>query len=147
MRHLESAGIIVYHKNTNDINYLLLQYIHGHWDFVKGKLESGENRHDAAVRELQEETGIASIVLDPHFSKSLSYIYTERDGIVTKKTVHFFIGCVPDTHITLSPEHIDYSWLPLEKALKQLGWKPKVSFEELVKMMVEADLNRIKSSK
>jgi len=40
-----------------------------------------------------------------------------------KKTVHFFIGRVADTHITLSSEHIDYSWLPLEKALKQLTFK------------------------
>jgi GDPmannose 4,6-dehydratase len=28
------------------------------------------------------------------------------------------------------------------KAMKKLGWKPKVSFEELVKMMVEADIKR-----
>jgi len=30
------------------------------------------------------------------------------------------------------------------KASKKLGWKPKVSFKELVKMMVEADLERLK---
>ncbi len=30
-----------------------------------------------------------------------------------------------------------------DKAFKQLGWKPKVSFEELVNMMVEADLKRL----
>ncbi len=34
----------------------------------------------------------------------------------------------------------DYS-----KAKRNLGWQPKVSFEELVKMMVDADLNLIKS--
>ncbi len=31
-----------------------------------------------------------------------------------------------------------------EKAHKVLGWKPKVSFEELIKMMVEADIKRLK---
>jgi len=36
----------------------------------------------------------------------------------------------------------DYS-----KARKKLGWEPKVKFEELVKMMVEADLKRIKENK
>lgn len=30
-----------------------------------------------------------------------------------------------------------------DKAMKKLGWKPKVSFEELVKMMVEADIKRL----
>lgn len=34
-----------------------------------------------------------------------------------------------------------------DKAHKKLGWKPKVSFEELVKMMVEADLKRYEAKK
>lgn len=33
------------------------------------------------------------------------------------------------------------------KANKQFGWKPEVPFEELVKMMVDADLERIKEEK
>lgn len=32
-----------------------------------------------------------------------------------------------------------------DKAKKALGWEPKVSFEELVKMMVDADLERVKN--
>ncbi len=34
-----------------------------------------------------------------------------------------------------------------DKAKKILGWQPKVSFKKLVKMMVEADLKRLKKSK
>lgn len=34
-----------------------------------------------------------------------------------------------------------------DKAEKVLGWKPKVSFEELVKMMVDADIKRYDSKK
>lgn len=33
------------------------------------------------------------------------------------------------------------------KAMKKLGWKPKTTFKELVKMMVEADLKRHQSKK
>ena len=32
----------------------------------------------------------------------------------------------------------------LTKALKQLGWKPDVTFEGLVHMMMDADLARLK---
>ena len=32
------------------------------------------------------------------------------------------------------------------KAREQLGWKPTVSFEELVQMMVEADLRQLKAA-
>jgi GDPmannose 4,6-dehydratase len=34
-----------------------------------------------------------------------------------------------------------------DKAKKKLGWKPKVKFEELVKMMVDADMQRLSSEK
>lgn len=34
-----------------------------------------------------------------------------------------------------------------DKAKKVLGWRPQVSFEELVKMMVEADIKRVQSYK
>jgi GDPmannose 4,6-dehydratase len=34
-----------------------------------------------------------------------------------------------------------------DKARKKLGWKPKMKFEELVKMMVNADMKRLKSVK
>jgi GDPmannose 4,6-dehydratase len=34
-----------------------------------------------------------------------------------------------------------------KKAFEKLGWRPKVSFEELVKMMVEADMKRSQKSK
>jgi len=123
MRNLESAGIIVSHKNNDSINYLLLQYAHGHWDFVKGKIEPEENKHEAALRELHEETGITSITLDPDFSHSFSYVYTEADGIITKKTVYFFLGCTPETNITLSHEHLNYVWLSFENALEKLTFK------------------------
>lgn len=32
-------------------------------------------------------------------------------------------------------------------ALKNLGWKPKTTFEELIRMMVDADVNRLKDAK
>lgn len=123
MRQVQSAGIIVYQTHNKVISYLLLQYGHGHWDFVKGKIESGENKKEAALRELQEETGITAITIDPDFLTSFSYVYTEVDGIVTQKTVYFFVGSTPETQITLSHEHRDYAWLPFEKALKQLTFE------------------------
>jgi GDPmannose 4,6-dehydratase len=34
-----------------------------------------------------------------------------------------------------------------DKAREKLGWKPKVNFEELVKMMIDADLKRYEEKK
>lgn len=42
------------------------------------------------------------------------------------------------------PAEVPHLRARVDKTTKQLGWKPKVSFEDLVKMMVEADLKRLK---
>jgi len=115
MRHIESAGIIVYYQNE----FLLLHYAHGHWDLPKGKLEAGETKQQAALRELQEETGLQADIIS-EFSTSFSYIYTEVDGILTKKTVYFFLGEAKSKKVVLSHEHIGYAWLPYQDAHKQL---------------------------
>lgn len=47
----------------------------------------------------------------------------------------------------IRPAEVHYLQGDAGKARKVLNWKPKVSFEELVSMMVEADLKRLKASK
>ncbi len=44
------------------------------------------------------------------------------------------------------PAEVDHLIADASKARKLLGWKPRVSFTELVKMMVDADIERLKSN-
>ena len=43
------------------------------------------------------------------------------------------------------PAEVDLLVADPSKAARELGWTPKVSFEELVRMMVEADLERLRA--
>jgi GDPmannose 4,6-dehydratase len=43
----------------------------------------------------------------------------------------------------IRPAEVDLLQADPSKARAELGWEPKVSFEELVAMMVEADLARL----
>jgi len=45
----------------NDKCQMLMIFRRGHWDLPKGKMEVGETKKEAAVREVQEETGLAKI--------------------------------------------------------------------------------------
>jgi GDPmannose 4,6-dehydratase len=47
----------------------------------------------------------------------------------------------------MRPAEVDYLIGDASKARNVLGWKPKTSFKDLVKMMVEADLEREKNNK
>ncbi|MCS6770813.1 MAG: GDP-mannose 4,6-dehydratase [Kiritimatiellae bacterium] len=46
----------------------------------------------------------------------------------------------------LRPAEVDFLLGDPSKARQKLGWKPEVSFEQLVRMMVDADLERIQRS-
>jgi len=47
----------------------------------------------------------------------------------------------------IRPAEVEILQADASKALNGLGWKPKVSFEELVIMMVESDLDRLEATK
>jgi len=44
------------------------------------------------------------------------------------------------------PAEVDYLCGDATKARRVLGWKPAMSFQKLIEMMVEADLNAFKQS-
>lgn len=120
MKHQYSAGIIIYKKENDTILYLLLKYIGGHWDFPKGKMEPGETKQQAALRELKEETNL-SAQIDDNFEETIQYIFMYNREKTTK-TVYFFTGQALTTDVKLSHEHTDYAWLPYQNALEQLTY-------------------------
>jgi len=119
-----SAGIVLYHKADHEIQYLILQYIAGHWDFPKGKLEPGETKIQAAIRELAEETNLRQVHIKEGFEDSLIYNFKDFKGNMIEKTVYFFVGeIVVMNRVILSREHRDYMWLPFEQAVQKLTYQ------------------------
>ena len=60
-------------------------------------------------------------------------------------------GLDANQHVTTDPEflrpaEVDHLVGDSSKAREQLGWQPRVSFKELVELMVDADLERLKAT-
>jgi GDPmannose 4,6-dehydratase len=72
-----------------------------------------------------------------HSVRDLAQIAFEHVGLDYKK----FVEVDPKL---VRPAEVDVLLGDPSYAQKKLGWKPEVSFEELIKMMVDADLERIK---
>jgi GDPmannose 4,6-dehydratase len=61
------------------------------------------------------------------------------------------VGLDPEDYVKTDPEflrpaEVDHLVGDATKAREQLGWEPRVTFRELVEMMVEADLERLTSA-
>lgn len=139
MKHESSAGVVVYHRDTqtNTIQYLLLHYPGGHWGFPKGKIEKGEDLRKAAVREVKEETGLD---VEPvgTFSQAITYYFRDRDGTLVDKEVTFFVAEVDNTNVTLSEEHQDYTWLSIEPALEKLTYNNSRQLLRMANQYIDA---------
>lgn len=82
---IEAAGGIV--KNQNG-DLLFIRRL-GKWDLPKGKVEEGESLEQAALREIEEETGLKELILE-EFINNTFHIYTERNGEKILKTTYWF---------------------------------------------------------
>jgi DNA polymerase len=124
VRQERSAGFIVYVEpdaEHKDRLYLLLDY-GKHWDYAKGHVEKGEDDLAAALRELEEETGIDDAEPLTGFSHEMEYFFRHPKRGLIKKTVAYFIARARDVHVEVSDEHVGYAWLPLDQARKRVTY-------------------------
>jgi 8-oxo-dGTP diphosphatase len=91
----------------------LFKSMGGKWEFPGGKIEIGETREEALVREIKEELD-SDIVVD-------KYLMTvEHDYPTFHITMHAYLGTLVKGELTLK-EHNDSVWLSKEELLS-LDW-------------------------
>jgi bis(5'-nucleosidyl)-tetraphosphatase len=117
-----SAGAVLHLMDENfEINYLILNYSYGHWDFPKVNIESGETEIDTIKREVMEETGIVDIKLIDGFRQQISYKYRKKSKLVNK-TVIYYLAETKSNKVVLSFEHVNFAWLNFDDALNKLSF-------------------------
>jgi len=94
----------------------------GHWSFPKGRIEQSERPLEAAVREVEEETGLAGIRPLPGFRSASRYRF-ERSGRSIEKAVVYYLAEVRAEPVVLSAEHTEARWLDAAAARGTLTYE------------------------
>lgn len=108
MCYVRAAGGIV----TASDNSMLLIQRNGRWDLAKGKVEPGETLLLAALREVEEETGVK-----PHLSPFTSHLSPIKTYHLFRAPKAWFKGSNPPPH----------KW-----HLKQTSWFPMTAEKQPV---------------
>lgn len=82
----EAAGGYV----LNQDKQLLVFYRRGSWDMPKGKIDRGESPEEAAIREVQEETGLVNLEIKSFLSITW-HTYVLKGQRILKKTWWYFM--------------------------------------------------------
>jgi 8-oxo-dGTP pyrophosphatase MutT (NUDIX family) len=88
---------------------------YGDWSFPKGKLDDGETWEEAALREVEEETGLRC-VLGPEVGRTK---YTVADG---PKAVRYY-RMTAEGEAQAQNEVDDLRWVPLAEAEQLLTYE------------------------
>jgi 8-oxo-dGTP pyrophosphatase MutT (NUDIX family) len=92
---IEAAGGLV----LNQENKMLFIYRRDFWDLPKGKIDKGEDPPTAAVREVQEETGIENVVISQPAGETW-HTYRSKKGKRILKRTYWYLMKTTDTALT-----------------------------------------------
>ena len=121
--HQISAGGIVVKRTSDGTKVLLINDRFGYWTWPKGHLEKGETPRDAAMREIEEETGVANLGIVEEVGIQ-EYSFTSGIKEILK-TVHvFLVESLGDSVIKVQTEEISGAeWFSPEEAGEKIGYE------------------------
>lgn len=101
----------------NEDDQVLMIYKNHHWDLPKGHIEKGESAEEAAIREVNEETGVKNITLGKPLHTTFHLFRIKRKRVL--KISHWYAMRAPKVALTPQTEEgIERAeWLSMDAAL------------------------------
>ncbi|MER6986271.1 NUDIX hydrolase [Micrococcus luteus] len=137
-----SAGGVIVREHDGGLEVAVIaRYNRGgrlEWCLPKGHPEGEEDHRQAAVREVEEETGIAGHILEP--LGAIDYWFTVARHRV-HKTVHHFLLRATGGELTTEndPDHeaVDVAWVRLEDVARRLSFANERRIVDLARQVVD----------
>lgn len=84
-----SAGGVVFRRRDGKLEIQLIRDRFGKMTLAKGRMEPGETIERTALREIEEETGIAGAIVAP--LSVIRYEYESAEQVTVQKEVHYYL--------------------------------------------------------
>jgi 8-oxo-dGTP diphosphatase len=122
-----AGGVVVRHRDDGVVELLLVHRpAYDDWSFPKGKCEDGESEEEAAVREVEEETG-----LHCRLENELATM-RYRDGRGRPKTVRYWLMAPVGGNLAAANEVDDATFVAIDEARALLTYPRDRDLVDLV---------------
>ncbi len=117
-----SAGGVVFRMENGRPLFLLIRDSYDNWGFPKGHVERDEAPDRAALREVEEETGLSGLDLRDAID-TIDWYFRFRKRLI-HKVCHFYLmeSADSETRPQLEEGITECSWLPLREALERISY-------------------------
>lgn len=114
----KSCGAVMFTEESGVREFILIKNMSGHIGFPKGHMEYGESERRTAIREMYEETGVKTDIIDG-FSEAYNYSVNS----FVRKTAVYFVAPFKKEMIKMDIKEIsEYIIVTLEEGMKTLGY-------------------------
>ncbi len=130
-----SAGGIVYKKTKQGIKIALILDPFRKWTFAKGHIEENERPERAALREVEEETGMLGLKLIEKLGE-MTYSFRAKGDLINKVVYWYLMEAPEDVNIELQDAEgiADLKWVNVDELERVASYK---DMEDVVNKAVQ----------
>jgi len=138
-----SAGGVAFRKRKNQIEVALISVgDNNRWQLPKGIVDKGESTEDAAVREVREEAGIDSDIVERIDKVEYWYFWNEDDQRVRyHKFVYFYLLRYKSGDVRDHDDEVNEArWVEIGEAITLLAYSSEKKIVEKAKALIGSGL-------
>jgi 8-oxo-dGTP pyrophosphatase MutT (NUDIX family) len=117
-----SSGGVVFRRSDVQVDFLLIRDPYANWGLPKGHIEGGETPEQAALREVEEETGLRDLNAVAQLP-TIDWYFRDRGKLVHKFCHFFLLECGAGEAVPQLDEGItECIWHPPDVAIKTVSY-------------------------
>ncbi|HSJ09944.1 MAG TPA: NUDIX hydrolase [Longimicrobiales bacterium] len=117
-----SGGVVFRRGSDTELDFLLIRDPYDNWGLPKGHIEGGETPEQAALREVEEETGLCDLSIVAQLP-TIDWYFRDRGKLVHKFCHFFLLECTSGEAVPQLDEGItECAWQPPPVALDHVSY-------------------------
>ncbi|HEX6135986.1 MAG TPA: NUDIX hydrolase [Longimicrobiales bacterium] len=117
-----SSGGVVFRRGADAFDFLLIRDPYDNWGLPKGHIEGGESAAEAALREVEEETGLRALSMVTQLP-TIDWFFRDRGRLVHKFCHFFLVECTAgDPAPQLAEGITECIWRSADAAIETISY-------------------------